>query len=132
MLLRRLAAGAAVAALAGCAPDSMDMRSGDNAFLYKLQDVCPFATVGTSQIQNLVNNATFIDLTSRLYYGRITPAQYRLGVSTNFLGADNAPAIECVLNNLPANRPGSGAGAAGAGGYQSLVDPTPPVVTPTR
>lgn len=131
MLFRTLAAGAVAAVVAGCAPDSMDMRSGDNAFLYKLQDVCPFATVGTSQIQNLVNNATFIDLTSRLYYGRITPAQYRLGVSTNFMGADDAPAIECVLNNLPANR-GAGSGTGRASGYQPLVDPTPPVVTPTR
>lgn len=128
MPIRNLAAAVAVASLAGCAAHPMDMQSDYNAFLYKLQDVCPFATVGTSQIQNLVNNATFIDLTSRLYYGRITPAQYRLGVSTSFLGADDAPAIQCVLNNLPANRPA----ASGGGGYQPLVDPTPPVVTPTR
>jgi hypothetical protein len=127
MIQRKIVTALAVASLAGCAAHPVAIQDDFNAFLYKLQAVCPFATVGASQMQNLVNNATFIDLTSRLYYGRITRDQYALGVSTNFLGANDAPAIQCVFDNFPAARP-----AAGGQGYQPLVDPTPPVVTPTR
>ncbi|MCU0896625.1 MAG: hypothetical protein MUC55_03900 [Burkholderiales bacterium] len=103
----------AAAGLAGCAPGAWNEQSEFDKFIYKLQAACPYARSGQWQMYSggaqLVNNATFLDLTSRLYYGKISRAQYASGVAAQTFGREDDPAIQCVFNNLPA---GAGQGAA--------------------
>ena len=42
----------------------------------------------------------WLDQTSRLYYRRISPAQYRESLNA-FFGAGNDGTIDCLVNNLP-------------------------------
>lgn len=102
----RAALALAVAALAGCAPGAWNEQPAFDQFIYKLQAVCPYARSGQWQIYagstSLVNNATFLDLTSRLYYGKISRSQYATGVASLTFGRENDPAILCVFENLPA------------------------------
>ncbi|MCU0804012.1 MAG: hypothetical protein MUF79_02835 [Burkholderiales bacterium] len=103
----------AAAGLAGCAPGAWNEQSEFDQFIYKLQSVCPYARAGQWQMYSggaqLVNNATFLDLTSRLYYGKISRTQYASGVAAQTFGREDDPAIQCVFNNLPA-RSSDGAG----------------------
>jgi len=113
--------------LAGCAPGAWNQPSEYDAFLYKLQAACPYAQAGSWRMYpggggGLVNNATFIDLTSRLYYGKISRAQYAEGVAALTFGRENDPAIQCVFDNLPASAPASSpSGAPGP-----MIAPPPP------
>ena len=108
----RTAAVIGTLTLAGCAPGAWNQQSDYDKFLYKLQAACPYARAGQWQIyagaQPLVNNATFIDLTSRLYYGKINRDQYATSIAANTFGRENDPAIQCVFDNLPP-RPAAGA-----------------------
>jgi hypothetical protein len=95
----------AAAGLAGCAPGAWNEQSAFDQFVYKLQAACPYARAGQWQMYSggmqLVNNATFLDLTSRLYYGKISRSQYAMSVAANTFGREDDPAIQCVFNNLP-------------------------------
>ena len=48
----------------------------------------------------------FLDVSSKLYYNRISPTAYREDL-TGFFGAgtSNEASFACILNNLPAQRP---------------------------
>jgi hypothetical protein len=102
----RAALALSAAALAGCAPGAWNEQSAFDQFIYKLQAACPYARVGQFQMYSggaqLVNNATFLDLTSRLYYGKISRAQYASSLAAQTFGREDDPAIQCVFNNLPA------------------------------
>jgi hypothetical protein len=53
----------------------------------------------------------FFNMTSRLYYGSVSQAEYQEGVAS-FLGpgSTNAQAFACIFANLPSQRPPAGAG----------------------
>ncbi len=115
------AAAAAVIAttLSACAPDSVRNieAKGFNAYLDSLKTTCPNMVVGNNNISEwLRRNAStgdddyvyWLDQTSRLYYKRISPAQYRTSVGAA-LGGGNADtrALDCIIRHLPADRPSS-------------------------
>ena len=113
--------------VAGCAPDAMNNRqaTGFNGYLSTLATTCRPLVIGSTDVgQWLINQGSsdpnysyFLDMTSRLYYGTVSPAAYRDGL-TAFIGqgSTNAQAFACIFGNLPQSTPagtprtGGGAG----------------------
>ncbi|WP_434475908.1 hypothetical protein [Cupriavidus taiwanensis] len=102
--------------LAACAPDSVRNieARGFNAYLDSLQAACPNMVVGSSNISEWLrtsgsrdddNYVYWLDQTSRLYYRRISAAQYRDSVSAALGGKSDSRALDCIVRNLPAERP---------------------------
>jgi len=96
-----------VALLAGCAPDAFRR---DPAFENWIQDVdtaCRRARIGPVSIGDLLGNtgsregAYFLNQTSRLYSGQITPPQWTSGVTAFISGRPSDPGVKCVLDQLP-------------------------------
>ena len=103
--------------LAGCAPDAVRSveATGYNAFLRKIGTACRPLVIGDRDISEMIRlqNAGnddgydyFLDVSSKLYYNRISPAAFREDL-TGFFGAgtSNEASFACILNNLPAQRP---------------------------
>jgi hypothetical protein len=94
-------------ALAGCAPDSVQPSSGFDAWSNAVASKCNFAMIGSYEVGSLLGfNATdqgvqFLDLTSRLYFGRIGPGEWTQGVTTLLNGQPGDPGVGCVLAQLP-------------------------------
>ena len=110
-------------ALAGCAPDAMNSRqaTGFNGFLDRIASVCKPLVIGSRDIGDaLVRGGLydadynyFFDLTSRLYYGRTSAAAYRSGITGFFgPGGDTTRSLDCIVANLPADRPQAPGGPA--------------------
>jgi len=121
---RGIAALATATLLAGCAPDSFKPAPGYDGFLDRIGQVCYPDTIGPTLVRQLARgNASdpsysegFLDATSRLYYGKWTPTQYRqfvTGFSNNSTATNKA--IDCIVANLPADRPGASGGGMPAG-----------------
>jgi hypothetical protein len=106
---------AMLAALAGCAPDAVRSyaATGFNGYLDSLKTACPNLQIGASEIglwlqYNAVNDNYnyWLDQTSRLYYQRISPDAYRSSVTAQLGdGSYNARSFDCIIRNLPAERP---------------------------
>jgi hypothetical protein len=105
------------ALLAGCAPDAVRSvdATGYNGFIRKIGTACQPLQIGNKNVSEMIRleNAGnddgynyFLDVTSKLYYNRISPAAYRENL-TGFFGAgtSNEASFACILNNLPAQRP---------------------------
>jgi len=109
-----LAVATAVVALAACAPDSVTNRyaSGFNAYLSQIATACKPLMIGTYDMSYQIqrqgiyddNYNYFLDATSQLYYQRSTPADYRSAIN-GFFGATTDRGIECIIANLPPDRP---------------------------
>jgi hypothetical protein len=110
---------AIVAVLAGCAPDTVSNRyaTGFNAYVNQIAVACKPLMVGqydmTYQLQHKGvygdNYDYFFDATSQLYYQRKTPADYRSAINGFFGGgATTDRSIDCIIANLPADRPAAG------------------------
>ena len=104
----------AVVALAACAPDAMRSvyGSGFNHYLDTLTTVCPNLRIGTNDIGlwlqhggGTKNYAYWLDMTSRMYFRRITVAEYQASVAAQIGGgAADAESFACIIDNLPAKR----------------------------
>jgi len=114
-----LAVASAVVALAACAPDTVTNRyaTGFNAYLGQIATACKPLMIGaydmTYQLQHegiYDNNYNyFLDATSQLYYQRSTEADYRSAINGFFGGgATTDRGINCIIANLPADRPKAG------------------------
>ncbi|CAG9181443.1 hypothetical protein LMG23992_04507 [Cupriavidus laharis] len=115
------AAGVAMT-LAACAPDSVRNieAKGFNAYLDSLKTACPNMIVGTNNISEWLRSSAstgdddyvyWLDQTSRLYYRRISPAQYRTSVGAALGGGKaDTRALDCIIQHLPADRPSSPVG----------------------
>jgi hypothetical protein len=113
--MSRCAALGLAAALAACAPDANRnfAAGGFNGYLDTLKRACPNMQIGSNDIglwltYNAVNDpySYWLDATSRLYYNRISPAQYRNQVEGQLgPGSNNARAFDCIIGNLPPERP---------------------------
>jgi len=91
----------AVAALtAACAPRDVGPEPGFDGWVNELGQVCYPNSIGSVQIRQLFYQAAFIDLASRLYYGKITPDQFR-GMVQTFYPGDNKAAVDCIISRLP-------------------------------
>jgi len=123
---RRGARTALVAMLAGillaaCAPDSVRSveATGFNAYMQKLGQVCQPLLIGDADVGEWIrrnemgndNYTYFFDVTSKLYYKRLTPDGYRQAVVGFFgPGSSNDRSFDCIFRNLPADRPSAPAG----------------------
>ena len=129
---RRIAALAAAALLAACAPDDFKPAPGFDGFLDLVGRECYPDTIGSVLVRQLAqgfgpgggSGAGFIDATSSLYFRKWTPFQYRqfvTGMTDN--GTATNKAIDCIVGKLPETRPGTPASPpAGRDG----VPPPPP------
>ena len=110
---------AIVAVLAGCAPDTVSNRyaTGFNAYLNQIAVACKPLMVGQYDMTYRLQNKGiygddfnyFFDATSQLYYQRKTPADYRSAINGFFGGgATTDRSIDCIIANLPADRPAAG------------------------
>ena len=109
MTFRRILLIAAVAASTGCAPDAMNNRAatGLDGFINTISRACAPIQLGRYQLADPLmggagNNSYsyWLDQTSRLYYRRIGPGDYRESL-TAFFGAGNDATIDCILRNVP-------------------------------
>ncbi|MEF9944665.1 MAG: hypothetical protein RR758_10860, partial [Burkholderiaceae bacterium] len=110
---RLLAALPLIAALAACAPDAwQNVRAVEfNAYLDRAQAECQPLWIGPLLMNTLppldgmdVYDA-WLDSTSRLFYDRITPDQYRSFVLGQWPGARTEASVKCLLAKLPKDRP---------------------------
>ena len=105
----------------GCAPYSVTNRqaTGFNGYLDTLASSCRPLVIGPYDVGGWLmmhgsddsNYNYFFNMTSRLYYGSVSQAEYQEGVAS-FLGpgSTNAQAFACIFGNLPSRRPPGGAG----------------------
>lgn len=119
MSIRRLAAVAVVAVLSACAPDAWQnsRATGFNQFLDTVGAQCQPLWIGSQQLPQISsqyagawqsNFDMFLDNTSRLYYNRISPADYRIAVQSIALSTTDSRtnrSIECIIAKLPPDRP---------------------------
>ncbi len=110
----------AALALAACAPDAMNnvQATGYNAFLTTIATGCKPLLIGSRDMSEKIlgnqssddsNYNYFLDVTSQLYYGKVSAEAYRSGVS-GFLGggADTNRSLDCILATLATQRASSG------------------------
>ena len=120
--LARIAVAAALAAtMAGCAPDAVRSveATGFNGYMKKLSQVCQPLLIGSADVGEWIrmtdmgvdNYAYFVDVTSKLYYNRLTQAGYRQAVVGFFgPGSSNERSFDCIFRNLPPDRPNAPVG----------------------
>ena len=102
---------------AGCAPDDMVNRkaTGFDAFTNQIATRCNPLMLGSHNMgrELLYDHGIgddsydyFLDITSRLYYGQISPASYQ-GAVLGFFGPgdDTNRGIACIIANLPSSPP---------------------------
>jgi hypothetical protein len=109
----------ALACTAGCAPDAWQntRASGLNAYLSTVETQCQPLWFGNMRLRRFDSSdagdrqsdfTSLLDTTSRLYYGRITPAQFREGVQSLAMTSSDPrtnQTIDCMIRTLPASRP---------------------------
>lgn len=108
-------------AAAACAPDTVRSvdATGFNAYMAKLGQTCQPLLIGDADVgewirQNTMANDNytyFVDVTSKLYYNRLSQQGYRQAV-VGFLGtgSSNDRSFDCIFRNLPPNRPNAPVG----------------------
>lgn len=116
-----LATALAVALTSACAPDAMQnvRATGFNGYLDTVQQNCQPLWVGTMLLTRFdmssaggqeSNYTALLDAASRLYYNRISPADFRSAVKGQ-ASSGNDPrtdrSIDCMLAQLPSDRPSS-------------------------
>jgi len=96
-------------AAAGCAPDANNNRAatGLDGYVNLVSRTCAPIQLGQYQLANPLMGGVgsdsydyWLDQTSRVYYRRISVAQYRESLNA-FFGAGNDGTIDCLVNNLP-------------------------------
>ncbi|MET0681490.1 MAG: hypothetical protein ABWZ41_10845 [Burkholderiales bacterium] len=111
----RIATLAVAALVAACAPDEFRPSPGFDGFLDLIGQECYPDTIGPTLVRQWAQGygpggggAGFMDATSSLYYGKMSPATYRASI-TAFTdnGAATNKAIDCIIRHLPANPPGT-------------------------
>ena len=110
---------AVIVVLGGCAPDAVTNRyaTGFNAYLDTIAAACKPLMVGQYDMTYRLQQKGiygddfnyFFDATSQLYYQRKTPADYRSSINGFFgSGTTTDRSIDCIIANLPAERPTAG------------------------
>ena len=116
----------AVASLGGCAPDAWQnyKATGFNDYLNVVQAECQPLWIGDMYLQPFEASSvpgqpgrfdSLLDMTSKLYYNRSTPADFRAGVQALVFTSDDPRtnrSIDCMIAKLPADRPRTPGGIA--------------------
>jgi hypothetical protein len=105
----------------GCAPDSVRsaQATGFNAYVKQLPTSCKRLQIGSQDLtEQIMNNEMgsndynyFLDVTSKLYYNRMSQASYRQAL-VGFFGAGtyNDASFDCIFRTLPPDRPNAPVG----------------------
>jgi len=102
-----LATLCSVVLVAACAPDAWKSNPAYDSFLDQIQKECYYQRIGTTNVGDLLTNpgtmqaTSFMDLTSRLYAGEITPQSWTSSMVAFFEGRESDPGVQCVLKHLP-------------------------------
>lgn len=118
---RLLATASLAAILSACAPDAWQSykASGFNDYLNVIQAQCQPLWIGEMYLQTFdmssaggqqSNFSALLDNTSRLFYNRITPADFRVAVQSQAMTSTDARtnrSIDCMIAQLPSDRPRS-------------------------
>jgi hypothetical protein len=117
---KSLAVVALLASLAACAPDAWrnTKATGFNDYLDTVQRQCQPLWFGSMNLPTFdVSSAgpyqsqfsSLLDTASRMYYNRITPADFRAAVQAQSLSSDarTSRSVDCMIAQLPADRPHS-------------------------
>jgi hypothetical protein len=116
---KRCAAFLAIVALTACAPDAWQSykATGFNDYLTVVQNKCQPLWVGNMNLPTFDaasaggqagNFDMLLDTTSRLFYNRITPGEFRNSVQSLALSSTDARtnrSIDCMIAQLPPDRP---------------------------
>lgn len=118
--LKALASLTLVASIAACAPDAWRNveATGFNDYLDTVQRQCQPLWFGAMNLPTFDMSSagpyqsqfsSLLDSASRLYYNRITPADFRAAVQAQSLSSDarTTRSIDCMVAQLPADRPRS-------------------------
>ena len=92
--------------LGACAPDAFRRDPGFEDWVRDLRTACYRERIGTTTVGNLLGAGSregnhFLNQTSRLYAGLLTPDQWTSGVLAFVQGRASDPGIKCVLDRLP-------------------------------
>jgi len=99
----RVAVLACAAPLAACAPDAIIPSQPYDAFLARVGEACRGKPIGPYTVDQLARRSQskagnfFMDQTSRLYFGRLSPRDWTTQVSGFLRGWPEDPGIDCVL-----------------------------------
>jgi hypothetical protein len=91
--------------LAACGSDLVAPEGpASNAFLDKVDRACGSLSLGSGTVGFLLDQSgddlTFLDETSKLSDGRVSPDQYRQTINSFYPVGNNDAAIDCVLAQL--------------------------------
>jgi hypothetical protein len=120
-LVRRSTAILACALLAACAPGAWKPAPGFDGFLDQVQSACRSQRIGLYTVGDMLASpgslqaTKFIDSTSRLYFGKVTPDGWVTSVTTLFQGRASDPGVGCVLEQLRLERSAQGSAAPPSG-----------------
>lgn len=116
-----------------CAPDAwQNVRAPQfNAWLDTVAAECQPLWFGNRVVRDF-NEASgqmdpgdmdqLLDLSSRLFYGRISPADFSNAVQSTWLGDRTARSAQCMIAKLPAERPSTPSGTAYPRGYNKAAE----------
>ena len=104
--------GAVILLLSGCggnvmAPDPIVEDAGANAFLTRVANECGNKSVGNNQLDWLINesdDAYFVDETTKLYFGTVSPEQYRSDINGFYPTGANDAALDCIFSQRDADQ----------------------------
>ncbi len=115
------------ATLSGCAPGAWNEQSDTDKFFDAIENACP-QRIGGFEISTMENhNASFLDLTSQLYYGQITEARYREMITAfSDSTAETNQAVDCIIAHLPKTPPPTPSVLPGMANTPSNDAPPPP------
>jgi hypothetical protein len=114
---------AAALGTTACAPDAwQNVRATQfNAYLDTVAAQCQPLWFGNTVVRNFNDSSSgmgpgefdqLLDLSSRLFYGRISPADFSNAVQSTWLGERSARSAQCMIAKLPAERPATPSGTA--------------------
>jgi len=99
--LRGTILGALLLAASGCAPDAWNPSSGFDGWIDHIGRACYPNRIGLALVDEQLRwNAGFLDMTSRLYFKKMSFDAYASAVNSAFYG-NNAGALDCIRDNLP-------------------------------
>jgi hypothetical protein len=104
---RAVAALLAVTALGACAPDALRRDPEFEQWLRELRTECERARIGTTTVGRLLQSpgstegGGFLNATSRLYAGRISPEEWTQLIVPFTRARRDDPGIACVLERVP-------------------------------
>jgi hypothetical protein len=89
-------------ALTACAPDAWRPDAPYDAFLDQVQNHCGEQRIGSRNLgAELLQDAYFLDLTSRFYHGEISRSNYVDSLASAFDASASSAGISCILRLMP-------------------------------